>query len=164
MTKNWKSANWDRLISGEACPVCDLIRLGKREDEHLLFIGALPSTYLYLTKNQFVKGYCVLIANRHVIEPFEMTRSERAAYFDDLAVVGQALSTLFEADKMNYNVLGNVVPHLHTHVLPRYFSGPAPNRPIDPGLKGHEVFLSDEDYSSRICDIWTSVNAKRAEA
>lgn len=51
---------------------------------------------------------------------------------------------------MNYNILGNVIPHLHTHILPRYFTDSAPNRPIDPGLKGHEVYLSAEEYTERI--------------
>jgi len=159
MTLSWKLANWDDLISGHQCPVCDLIRLRKSEDEHMLLVGSLPSSHLYLAKNQFVKGYCVLICSQHVIEPYEMTGPQRAAYFNDLAVVGQALSRVFKADKMNYNMLGNIVPHLHTHILPRYFSDPAPNRPIDPGLKGHEVFLSEPEYSRRVREIWSAVNA-----
>ena len=32
--------------------------------------------------------------------------------------------------KMNYLTLGNTVPHLHTHVVPRYRDDPAPGGPI----------------------------------
>ena len=32
--------------------------------------------------------------------------------------------------KMNYMTLGNTVPHLHTHVVPRYQGDPAPGGPI----------------------------------
>ena len=64
--------------------------------------------------------------------------------------MGKALEKAFGADKLNYNILGNLVPHLHTHILPRYFTDDAPNRPIDPGIKGREVYLSLEGYQERI--------------
>ena len=147
MPENWKSENWDSLISGESCPVCDQIRLGKKEDKHLIEIGDLTISRLYLAKNQFVKGYCVLICRRHVIEPHELSKQERASYFDDLALVASALQRVFKADKMNYNILGNIIPHLHTHILPRYFSDNAPNRPIDPASE--EVILTTSEYENR---------------
>jgi diadenosine tetraphosphate (Ap4A) HIT family hydrolase len=136
MPENWKSKSWDSLISGKLCPVCDLIRSDAHEDEHLIQIYDLTLSQLYLAKNQFVKGYCVLICRRHVIELSELSRPERAAYFDEVAPAASVLQKVFAADKMNYNILGNVSPHLHTHILPRYFTDSAPNRPIDPALKG----------------------------
>jgi diadenosine tetraphosphate (Ap4A) HIT family hydrolase len=153
MTENWKSSNWDALVSGESCPLCSLISSAQQEDDHGIAIADLTFSRLFLAKNQFVKGYCVLICHRHVIEPYELTTEERTQYFDDLATVGSGLQKAFRADKMNYNLLGNVIPHLHTHILPRYFTDSAPNRPVDPGLKGHEVYLSDADYADRIALI-----------
>ena len=150
MSNNLKSENWDLLISGEECPVCDLIRSDAKEDEHLLEICDLSLSRLYLAKNQFVKGYCVLICNQHVIELGDLSRSDRAMYFDDVALAASVLQTIFDADKMNYNILGNVSPHLHTHILPRYFTDLAPNRPLDPALKGHEIYLTDGEYKERI--------------
>jgi diadenosine tetraphosphate (Ap4A) HIT family hydrolase len=150
MLGNWKSRDWDSLISGESCLVCDLIRLDKPEDEHLIRICDLTLSRLYLAKNQFVQGYCVLICHQHVIEPYELSQPERTSYFDDFALAGSVLQRAFKADKMNYNILGNVIPHLHTHILPRYFTDSAPNRPIDPALKGHEVFLTASEYEDRI--------------
>jgi hypothetical protein len=41
-------------------------------------------------------------------------------------------------------------PKEYTHILPRYFTDSAPNRPIVPGVKGHEVYLSAEEYAKRI--------------
>ena len=103
---------------------------------------------LFLAKNQFVTGYCVMMCREHVIEPYELTDNERSKFFDDLAVAGKGLQEAFKADKMNYNILGNVIPHLHVHILPRYFTDSAPNRPIDPGQK--EVYLSEAEYAERI--------------
>jgi len=148
MSINWKSTSWDSLISGEQCPVCDLIRLEKQEDEHMIRICDLTISRLYLAKNQFVQGYCILICRRHVIEPYELSTAERSSYFDDLAQTASALQKVFNADKMNYNILGNVVPHLHAHILPRYFTDSAPNRPIDPASS--KVFLTVNEYDKRI--------------
>lgn len=148
MPENWKSENWDSLVSGENCPACEQFRSDKKDDEHLLYICDLPFSRLYLAKNQFVKGYCVLICRSHVIEPYELSKKERASYFDDLALAASALQKVFKADKMNYNLLGNIIPHLHTHILPRYFTDSAPNRPIDPGLK--KVSLTQSEYEDRI--------------
>lgn len=162
MSENWKSKNWDSLITGETCPVCDLLHLDKQEDEHLIKICDLTFSRLFLAKNQFVRGYCVLICRRHVIEPYELSNQERVSYFDDLALVASVLQRLFIADKMNYNILGNVVPHLHTHILPRYFTDDALNRPIDPVLKGHEVYLTASEYEGRLRLIADQVQTTRA--
>jgi diadenosine tetraphosphate (Ap4A) HIT family hydrolase len=40
------------------------------------------------------------------------------------------VQALFDPVKLNYLTLGNTVPHLHTHVLPRYRDDPAPGGPI----------------------------------
>ena len=32
--------------------------------------------------------------------------------------------------KMNYQTLGNTVPHLHTHLIPRFAEDPAPGHPF----------------------------------
>ena len=148
MPENWKSESWGSLISGESCPVCEQIHWNKKEDEHLIYICDLSFSRLHLAKNQFVKGYCVVICRRHVIEPYELSKEERASYFDDVAFAAKVLQSVFRADKMNYNILGNLIPHLHTHVLPRYFTDSAPNRPIDPGAA--KVFLTPGQYEDRL--------------
>ena len=37
---------------------------------------------------------------------------------------------LYRPVKMNLLTMGNAVPHLHTHVVPRYHDDPAPGAPI----------------------------------
>ena len=103
----------------------------------------------------------MLICNRHVVEPYELSGQERTSYFDDVALTASVLQRVFMADKMNYNILGNVVPHLHTHILPRYFIDSAPNGPIDPQLKGHEVFLTAHGYEERIRLILDHIQMER---
>lgn len=157
MNTSWNLEHWDALIRGDDCPICNQNLFAKTEDAHNLYITDLSLSRLYLAKNQFVIGYCVLMCRRHVIEPWELTPEERSLFFDDLAHAGRALQSAFNADKMNYNILGNIIPHLHAHILPRYFTDSAPNRPIDPGLKGHEVYLDTADYAKRIETIRASL-------
>jgi diadenosine tetraphosphate (Ap4A) HIT family hydrolase len=45
--------------------------------------------------------------------------------------VASAVERHFRPVKLNYQLLGNAVPHLHTHLVPRYADDPAPGRPLD---------------------------------
>ena len=159
MAKNWKPSNWDALMTGEGCPVCDLIHTAKQEDEHGLAVADLQFSRLFLAKNQYVPGYCIIMCRKHVIEPYELTADERMLFFDDVALAGKGLQEAFKADKMNYNILGNVVPHLHVHIIPRYFTDSAPHRPIDPTPKGQAVYLSAAAYAERITLIQEHIGA-----
>jgi diadenosine tetraphosphate (Ap4A) HIT family hydrolase len=44
--------------------------------------------------------------------------------------LSRALHDVFEPKKMNYLTLGNWVPHLHTHLIPRYEDDPASGAPF----------------------------------
>jgi diadenosine tetraphosphate (Ap4A) HIT family hydrolase len=63
----------------------------------------------------------------------------------------RALDRVFAPTKMNYQILGNLVPHLHAHLVPRYHGDPAPGRPIDPNLQ--VVTLTPGEYQERIPHI-----------
>jgi diadenosine tetraphosphate (Ap4A) HIT family hydrolase len=47
--------------------------------------------------------------------------------------------------KMNYKTLGNAVPHLHTHLLPRLAQDPAPGCPL-PFPEGERPKLPEEAF------------------
>jgi diadenosine tetraphosphate (Ap4A) HIT family hydrolase len=48
---------------------------------------------------------------------------------------------------MNLQILGNAIPHLHCHLVPRYYGDPAPSRPIDP--ETGELHLSLNESQQR---------------
>jgi diadenosine tetraphosphate (Ap4A) HIT family hydrolase len=152
-SSSWKPTNWQEMIAGTECPLCDAIKATALADNYGITIADLSFSRLRLSRNQFVAGYCVLICKRHAVEPYQLEPQERAMFFDDLAKVGKALQAVYGADKMNYELLGNLVPHLHAHVVPRYFTDEAPGRPIDPTSQGREVYLSDIDYDERVAQI-----------
>ncbi len=45
--------------------------------------------------------------------------------------VAAALSELVQPSKMNYEIHGNTVPHLHLHLYPRFDHDPFQGQPID---------------------------------
>lgn len=44
--------------------------------------------------------------------------------------VARMIERVFSPCHMNYMLLGNIVPHLHVHVVPRYPDDTAPERPL----------------------------------
>jgi diadenosine tetraphosphate (Ap4A) HIT family hydrolase len=85
----------------------------------------------YLQRAGIQRGYSIVIwRGRHVAEPTELTEQEAAAYWSELLAVGRALEQHLSPVKLNYDVLGNSLPHLHTHVVPRYADDPRPGWPF----------------------------------
>jgi diadenosine tetraphosphate (Ap4A) HIT family hydrolase len=85
----------------------------------------------YLQKAGIQRGYSIVVwRGRHVAEPTELEQDESSAYWLEVLRVGRALERHLQPVKMNYDVLGNSLPHLHTHVLPRYADDPRPGWPF----------------------------------
>lgn len=65
-------------------------------------------------------GYCRVIWNEHVAEMTDLRPAERALLLDVVCATEAALRALMRPDKINLASLGNMVPHLHWHVIPRF--------------------------------------------
>jgi diadenosine tetraphosphate (Ap4A) HIT family hydrolase len=159
-TETWMPRDrWDALVRGDDCPLCRACSSRENADAHGYTIADLKICRLRLAINQFVPGYCVLICSRHVSEPYHLSRDEQTRFFDDLMLAAQAVETVFNPIKMNFELLGNLVPHLHAHIVPRYYGDPAPERPIDPDAR--VVTLTEAQYIERVQSIRAAL--KRAD-
>jgi diadenosine tetraphosphate (Ap4A) HIT family hydrolase len=74
-------------------------------------------------------GFCRVILNRHAREMTDLEPGDRAALMSVVWSVEQAVRETMRPDKMNLASLGNMVPHVHWHVIPRFaddrhFPGP----------------------------------------
>jgi diadenosine tetraphosphate (Ap4A) HIT family hydrolase len=65
-----------------------------------------------------------------VEEPFQLPDDEMVAFWRESMAVARALSALFEPRKMNYEIHGNSIPHLHLHLYPRFPGDHFEGRPI----------------------------------
>ena len=65
-------------------------------------------------------GFCRVLCNAHVKEMSDLAPEERATLMAAVWTVEQALRDVMAPDKINLASLGNMTPHLHWHVIPRY--------------------------------------------
>lgn len=65
-------------------------------------------------------GFCRVVWSAHVAEMSDLLPSERQHLLAVVLATERALRSLMQPDKINLASLGNVVPHLHWHVIPRF--------------------------------------------
>jgi len=94
------------------------------------FIADCGPANAYLYADQFFPGWTVLVLKRHATELWELERDERNALMDGVTLVARALSTVYDAKKMNYELLGNQLAHIHWHLVPRCADDPVPRMPV----------------------------------
>ena len=69
-------------------------------------------------------GFCRVILNAHEKEMTGLVDADRARLMNMVFAVERALHELLAPEKINLASLGNVVPHLHWHVIPRFTDDP----------------------------------------
>ncbi len=73
-----------------------------------------------LVNDPDLPGFCRVIWNRHVSEMTSLSYGEREHLMSLVFAVEEAVRHVMHPDKINIAALGNMVPHLHWHVIPRY--------------------------------------------
>src|SRR5262245_25572355 len=105
------------------CPFCDkLARLDALPADELVWQS--PRSVVLLGPWQFYQGYCVLVARTHATELHHLPDADRREYFDELCRLARAVEAAFRPRKLNYELLGNQVSHLHWHLFPRAAADP----------------------------------------
>jgi len=84
----------------------------------------------YLADDQFFAGWTILVLKRHATELYDLTREERGRLIEEVNGLAVSLMKIFRPVKVNYELLGNQVPHIHWHVIPRLARDPAPRDPV----------------------------------
>lgn len=130
-----------------SCPFCT-----RWQDEPPLRIAELEFCYALLNQDQFFAGYTLLVSKRHVTELFHLDPAERALVMEEVARMAAALHRVYRPAKMNYELLGNMVPHMHWHLVPRQTDDPLWPRPIwsEPHA---ERLLTEVDYRRQAAAI-----------
>ena len=75
-------------------------------------------------------GYCRVIWNAHIKELTDLDAEDRRRFMEIVFEVEAALRSSLSPDKMNVASLGNLTPHLHWHIIPRFADDPAFPKPI----------------------------------
>jgi diadenosine tetraphosphate (Ap4A) HIT family hydrolase len=94
------------------------------------FVTELETCYVVLGDFHAWRGYTLLLAKDCVPELHELPPDRRQQFLAEMALVAEAVWNTFKPAKLNYEMLGNAVPHLHWHIFPRYPDDPERNRPV----------------------------------
>jgi diadenosine tetraphosphate (Ap4A) HIT family hydrolase len=94
------------------------------------FIADLGVSRVRLNPDQYFPGWVFVVLRRHAEELYELTRDERASLIEDVTETARALAAVYRPVKLNYELLGNQVRHIHWHVVPRLPGDPDPRWPV----------------------------------
>ena len=94
------------------------------KEDYPLRICELSVSVANLNTNQQNLGRTVVVYKRHATELWQLEETERTKFFKDMVIVATALNKVLKPDEMNYALLGNTMPHLHWHLIPRYKTEP----------------------------------------
>lgn len=141
---------WDDLIAGRGCPFC---AARADIDDYAFKIADLKTSTLFLDREQVYRGYSLLIfKGRHVNGIEQLTPEEYAGFSADLKTAADAVFKAVQPEHMNYATLGNVIPHLHYHIIPRRSDDPRWGAPVwTSHLKDmHKKELAHDEYLSLV--------------
>lgn len=125
MARTWPE-DWEARRAGEGCPFC--VESAQRA-ERKFFSGRVSDAYLQ--KSGPSRGYSIVVfRGRHVADLTELTGAELIGFWIEVRVAARFIKQVFEPAHLNYDVLGNIVPHVHAHIVPRYLDDAAPEAPL----------------------------------
>jgi diadenosine tetraphosphate (Ap4A) HIT family hydrolase len=132
---------------------CFYCKKDERLSKILIEICGLDVSTLYLSREQTYRGRCVVTLNTHQTELFHLDRDTLARFSQDVAKAAAAVQQAFGPAKINYAVYGDLVPHLHYHVVPKYPGGDQWGEPflIQPARR----YPTDDEYRDIIGAIKT---------
>jgi diadenosine tetraphosphate (Ap4A) HIT family hydrolase len=128
---------WAALCSGAACPIC-------RQKEPHDVIARLESSWVTMQEAAPVRGYVCLVSQIHAVELHDLSDEGAAAFIRDARRLSAAVASITGAIKLNYEIHGNTIPHLHMHFFPRYRGDQFEGKPINPKLVVQPVYAPGE--------------------
>ena len=131
---------FQRRKAGSDCPMCP-------DSEDADVVAILSSGRVHLKNDAAYRGYCILVFHRHAVELYDLSSKERTQWTEDLARIGRAIEDVCRPAKLNLSMLGNLVPHLHCHLMPRYPHDPEWGQPPTFAPNAHPP-LSAKDYQT----------------
>jgi diadenosine tetraphosphate (Ap4A) HIT family hydrolase len=71
-----------------------------------------------------IPGYIRVITNKHIKEFSDLSDEEATRLLLAVKKIEKAIIKTLNPDKVNIAMLGNMVPHLHVHIIPRFKNDP----------------------------------------
>lgn len=100
------------------CIYCD--KESAKRASLMIKVADLSASELFLMRDQYYRGRCIVAFKEHCTELYEMSAEDRNAYFADVAKAAEIVKKLFSPGKINYGIYGDGMPHVHMHIVPKY--------------------------------------------
>lgn len=156
-TRSWPD-DWEERLAGVQCAACSEGRAD--EDEYGVRYFAGNCADAYLQKSTPVSGYStVIFRGRHVADPVDLTPDETVAFWADVRIAARAIQAVFTPCHLNYQLLGNAMPHVHVHVIPRYLDDSAPGRPLGDDVWNSAGVLPAEELDDQVTALKSALRA-----
>jgi hypothetical protein len=125
------------------CPIC-----AAQNEEILLQTPNLRVIAVHNEAN--APAFCRVIWQHHVAEMTDLQPAERAELMDVVYKVEAAMRQVLQPEKINLASFGNVVPHLHWHVIARFQDDACFPAPIWAAAMREATFRLPENWSSQV--------------
>ncbi|CAM3710809.1 HIT family protein [Polynucleobacter antarcticus] len=102
------------------CPLCQVELQLVAEDASTELIWRGDDCRIVLINDPDLPGFCRVIWNHHIAEMTDLSYGEREHLMTLVFAVEEAVRLVMHPDKVNLASLGNMVPHIHWHIIPRY--------------------------------------------
>lgn len=88
------------------------------------FITEMPHSAAWLLPDQTYYGRTVVWLKEHFDDPADLPIVLRNELMTEVMRTAEALRRELRPDRLNYTCFGNVVPHVHWHIIPRFRTDP----------------------------------------
>lgn len=132
------------MVAPEGCPVCRSIK--HPAPPVLLKELEYSWTECYQEAQGRLFGKCHVLSKKHSEHFYDLPKEDMANFMSEVQKVAKALHQVTGAVKINYELHGNSMPHLHVHLFPRYMDDDFPGAPIQYNLVEPCPYEDDEEF------------------
>ncbi|WP_212744576.1 HIT family protein [Bacillus sp. E(2018)] len=121
------------------CLICERIEMIQK-GTNPYFVAELETGFVVIGDHQYFKGYTLFLSKQHKTELHFLESDRKKTFLNEMSIVAEAVYNAFNAEKLNYELLGNGDSHLHWHLFPR--------RENDSPVKGPVWWVDREEMFS----------------
>jgi diadenosine tetraphosphate (Ap4A) HIT family hydrolase len=120
--------------------------------ELMIFIDSLQVSNLYLSRDQAHRGRCIIALHEHEKELFHLETKMLHQFTEDVANAAEAITKVVGANKVNYAIYGDLVSHLHFHLVPKFEDGLSWGKAFE-NSPPKKSLLQESDYQTMIAQL-----------
>lgn len=136
-----------------------MFKLDSRLQNDTVVVGSFPLCLLLLNKDANYPWFILVPQLEELTEIHHLSEEQQVQFLNESCLLAEAITDVFDPDKLNIAALGNVVPQLHIHHIARFTKDPAWPAPI--WNKVPAIDYAKEQLEQRLKRIRTALEGKQ---